>query len=327
LRPLAPPTAIACAFEHPHYEVTLRLRPDGPAAIKVWLAGARVVIPQEPQGGVWVDVERPELKLGAWMRADELVLFAARPLVFGGWLSANGSTPLRWRAYRAASLWIAAPQPANVRLLEPLERRTDCGEVSLSRSFFDPEAPFDLPHASRGLLAAASRLELRAEIDGEEVAYLTVPAPVEVQVYERTPRRVRIGVHVDEGAIVAWLDASAVGPAPPSHGAHTTRPPAVRSDVGRVEPMGELLRCRAELALGVEAGDERALVGSVAAGTLIKLVRREAALAQIELPDASPWVRRARDARWLVPLEQLAASGAAARGCEPVGSLGHEPPP
>jgi hypothetical protein len=316
---LAAPRAVACTFAEPHFAGSLRLRADAPAAVQVRNASARVRIPQEPRGGVWVEVAHDTIALAAWMRADELSLFAARPLVFGGWLSVKGDVPLRWRAYRSTSLWIAPPRPTGVRSFERAERRTACDEVSLSRSFFDAQAPFALgPRKDRGLLDTTWSTRLRAEPTGNEVGAIEAAGPIEVDVYERETDRARVAFSLDQAVVVAWVDAGVVKPAPPAGGTRRVRPPTFRGDVARVEPMGELVTCNFALEVAVEAGDERALVGSAAAGTTIKVVGREGELAHVELPDASPWIALERGARWITQASALASGDGSERRCVPV---------
>src|SRR5262249_14359426 len=115
--PLLPPLSAppeACSF-NTIYDATLRLHPDAPPALRVRASDVRISIPTEPRGGLWLEVKRAEIKLAAWVRAEDIAFYVTKPLVFGGWWSPNGSVPVHVHAYKSATLWIAPPEPAGVR--------------------------------------------------------------------------------------------------------------------------------------------------------------------------------------------------------------------
>ena len=70
--------------------------------------------------------------------------------------------------------------------------------------------------------------------------------------------------------------------------------------------------------VGIEVGGERALVGTAAAGTVIKIVDREGSVAHVELPDALPWLAPEPGARWVVELSRItvAAAGSTCRAVQ-----------
>jgi hypothetical protein len=295
-RPAAPP-----ALEEPGPEACryttddgydLRFRPDAPPFAH--LGGARAAITLSTQGparGALARATKDGFSLNGVVTSDDLVLHPAHAVVLGGLVVPGPSAALGWKATAPGLVTIAYTPPQEVELLPGAgldAARVPCASVGLSRARFEPRSAAPrAPKEREGLLGAGKVVPLSREHDAAPVAKLHVPKDGDalVAIVDARRTRSRVRWELDGAVVFGWVPTSAVAPAPTD----------MIGDMFAIGDIGlsgtaerhvtRVLRCPRELPLVAEVRGERRTVGSIAAGSPVRLLPSKGDLLSVQLPE------------------------------------------
>jgi hypothetical protein len=288
--PLDVPGEMGCTYPSSG-ELRLRFR-GGARPFAVLAVGSTLVdlSTAGPAAGAYVRRAQEGYTLTGIVAGDEISLGPAHAMVIAGFLVPTPDARFAWQGAAPGKVLITIPVDDDVRVLPEAKLgpavSLDCDAVSLEGASFDAaSAAPRSPRQRQARLRSGKAIPLSRTVGGPPVAELAVRPDDgdSVTLVETRGGRalvVRAGVRA---IVFGWIPLTFVDPGEFEtfgRGGLALRP----ESVGGGSAVREVVRCDHEVPLVAEVDGERRTVGSVAAGTSLRLLERTGAVVPLLFP-------------------------------------------